>query len=297
MKSGYYVISLICDYNEVRLWYDGYHFADNISIYSPRSVVSAMLRRRFGNYWNQTESFEALKIYIEMNYDGLKDKIIHIMAGEDQIINIGKFVNDMITFNDADDVLTLLVHLGYLSYNCETEKVSIPNKEISNEYINAMEGAGWNEILDTIKKSEQLLLSTWRLDEDAVAEGIQNAHMETSHLTYSDENALSYTISLAYYSARQYYTIIRELPSGSVFADVVFLPRKKYFDKPAMIVELKWNKSVQGAIAQIKNKKYIKALEDYRGNLLLVAVNYDKKKRNHQCHIEKFALEENGRKE
>ena len=117
--------------------------------------------------------------------------------------------------------------------------------------------------------------------------------METSHLTYNDENALAYTVSLAYYAARQKYTLIRELPTGQGFADLVFLPKPKYADLPALLVELKWDKGADTAIRQIKEKKYPKSLEGYKGNILLVGVSYDKKTREHECVIEKKATERN----
>ena len=120
-------------------------------------------------------------------------------------------------------------------------------------------------------------------------EGIEQAHFETSHIQYNDENALSYTISLALYSARNYYTVYREFPSGKGFADMVYLPRKKFMDKPALVVELKWDKSAQGAVAQIKNKQYCKSLQEYEGNILLVGINYDKDTREHECIIEDYS--------
>ena len=119
-----------------------------------------------------------------------------------------------------------------------------------------------------------------------MAKGIEQAHFETSHIHYNSEAALSYTVSLAYYSARQYYTIVRELPTGKGFADLVFLPRQKYADKPAMGVELKWNQSAETAIQQIKEKKYVRALEGYCGEILLVGISYDKETRNHGGEIE-----------
>ena len=119
-----------------------------------------------------------------------------------------------------------------------------------------------------------------------VAEGIRQAHFETSHLQYNDENALSYTISLALYAARNFYTVHRELAGGQGFADLVFLPRKKFQEKPALVVELKWNESANGAIEQIKKKEYCKSLEEYKGNILLVGVNYNKKTKKHECIIE-----------
>ena len=274
------------DFDETRRWYDGYRFEKLEHVYSPRSVVSAMLSKCFDNYWNQTETFEALRDYIAMNYSGLKDMIIELLAGEHKKVDTGSFSNDMTTFSTADDVLTLLVHLGYLGYDFSAKEVFVPNSEVASEFMRAVKAVGWQEVMNAVKKSENLLRATWNKDAEAVEKGIQEAHFETSILKYNDENALSCVIALAYYSAREYYTEIRELPTGKGFADIVYLPRKKHQDKPAIVVELKWDKSAEGAIAQIKEKKYGKALEEYRGNMLLVGINYDKQSKEHQCVIE-----------
>ncbi|MDR0875204.1 MAG: PD-(D/E)XK nuclease domain-containing protein, partial [Clostridiales Family XIII bacterium] len=170
-------------------------------------------------------------------------------------------------------------------YDLNSEEVFIPNKEISKEYVTAMK-RGYGEVVSAVKASDELLSATWQEDAEVVAAGIEAAHRETSHLTYNSETALSYTISLAYYAAREYYTITREQPAGKGFADLVFVPRPNHPDKPAMIVELKWDKSAQTAIGQIKEKQYPKALEGYRGDLLLVGVNYSKKTKKHECLIE-----------
>ena len=124
------------------------------------------------------------------------------------------------------------------------------------------------------------------MDADAVAAGIEKAHEEISILQYNDENSLSCTINLAFYFAREYYTIIRELPTGKGFADVCLVPRKNHFDKPAVVIELKWDKSATGALAQIREKNYGNALKDYQGNLLLVGINYNKNTKKHECIIE-----------
>lgn len=278
------------DYEETRSWYNGYHFPQAPEIYSPKSVVDAMLSGQYDNYWNRTETYEALRRYIELNFDGLKETVIQMLAGSRKKINTGKFSNDMTTFESADDVLTLLIHLGYLAYDSKKEEVYIPNKEISREFYNAVEGAGWQEVARAIRNSWDLLENVWRLESDKVAAGIEQAHYETSVLQYNDENALSYTISLALYAAREYYTVIRELPTGKGYADIVYIPRKKYADKPALVVELKWNMSAEGAIAQIKKRQYVKALEEYTGNLLLVGINYSKEKKEHSCVIERVEM-------
>ena len=282
-------------FQDARAWYDGYKLMDEVhgvcrEIYSPRSVVEAMRHHAFDDYWNQTESFEALRIYIDMNFDGLRYAIIAMMSGESKKIDIRSFTNDMVTFNTADDVMTLLVHLGYLGYDSRNESVFIPNHEIMREYVTATATSRWSEIINSVKKSNELLTATWAMDAAKVAEGVESAHFETSHIQYNDENALSYTLSLAYYAARQYYTMIREMPAGNGFADIIYVPRQKYADKPAMIAELKWNKNADTAIRQIKEKKYTKALDGYAGNVLLIGIDYDKKTRKHECKIEKLRI-------
>ncbi len=278
------------NYDEVKRLYDGYCFDGTTHIYSPRSVVSAMLTHSYDNFWNKTESFEALRDYIVLNFKGLRDIVTELLAGMRKKINTATFTNDMTSFSSADDVLTLLIHLGYLGYDFKTKEVFIPNSEISSEFCNAIESAGWNNITDAIKKSDALLTATIQGDQDAVAAGLEDAHMETAILTYNDENALSCTIALAYYSAREYYLSFREMPTGKGFADIVYIPRSSHPDKPAIVIELKWNHSAEGAIRQIKDKCYVDSLKDYHGNLLLVGVNYDLKTKKHQCIIEQYHL-------
>lgn len=190
-----------------------------------------------------------------------------------------------------DDVLTLLIHLGYLAYDSAKEEAFIPNREIIREFENAMSVGGWPEIMRMLRASEKLLEDTLRCDAASVAKGLGRAHMEAaSILSYNDENSLSCAIGLAYYSARKDYKLIRELPAGRSFADVVFLPLFSA-GKPALIVELKYDKSADTAIRQIKDRQYIQALEGYSGEILLVGINYDRDDRNkpHRCIIEKLA--------
>lgn len=291
-------VSVLCEkyemsFDEAKMWYDGYDLIvhrqsedEYYSMYSPKSVVEAMLRHKFGTYWNQTETYEALKIYIQMDMDGLRDSVVRMLAGEPIDVNIGTFSNDMTTFATKDDVLTLLVHLGYLTYNSVDGTVMIPNKEVSQEYVNAISTMNWYGVAESLESSRKLLEALWAMDADAVAAGIAKAHEEISILQYNDENSLSCTINLALYFAREYYTIIRELPTGKGFADICFVPRKQHLDKPAVVIELKWDKSACGALKQIKEKCYGDALKDYQGNLLLVGINYNKTTKEHECVIE-----------
>jgi len=275
----------------MKYWYDGYVFEDGMHIYSPKSVVDAVLKKRISNYWTKTETYESLKYYIEQNFDGLKNMIVTMLSGEKCKVNTRKFQNDMTSFKSKDDVITLLIHLGYLAYDRNSKEVFIPNNEVAEEFENAIEDGDWEVVSNALKASDELLEKTLQKNEKAVAQGIDNIHTEnTSILSYNNEQSLSCVIAIAYYSAKKYYTLIRELPAGNGFADIVFLP-KPHCDKPVLIVELKWNWSANGAMEQIKNKKYIKALENHVGKVLLVGINYDKKTRKHECMIEEIDLE------
>lgn len=277
------------DFEQARDWYDGYLLGDGIHIYNPKSVVDSIYRKKIANYWTRTETYESLKYYINMNFDGLKDAVVQILAGGKYKVNPDRFQNDMVSLNNRDHILTLLVHLGYLAYSEKERSVYVPNEEVRSEFQNAME-TGWEPVIAAIEASDRLLRATWQMDCEAVAKGIDEVHMaNTSILQYHDENSLSCVISLAYYHAMNEYTLIRELPTGKGYADIVFLPRR-HSDKPAMIVELKYQKSAEGAIHQIKEKRYLKGLEEYKGNLLLVGINYDKKTKMHTCRIERVSF-------
>ena len=277
------------DFEETRRWYDGYCFSGVPAVYSPNSVVEAMNNREFGNYWTETETYEDLKTYIEMDFDGLKGNIITMLGGGKCRVNTRRFQNDLTEINSRDDVLTLLVHLGYLAYTPEESEVFIPNQEVADEFENAVEDGGWAEIAATLRNSEELLRATLEGNAEIVAERLEEAHMSNaSVLAYNNELSLSCVITIAYYSARRYYQMIRELPSGKGFADIAFIPLR-HSDYPAMLVELKWDQDAEGAITQIKERKYTGALAEYAdaGKLLLVGISYDKKNKVHHCVIER----------
>lgn len=277
------------DFVEASSWYDGYLFTNFQHIYNPKSVVEAMLYKNFSNYWTSTEVYDALKIYMDMDFDGLRSDIVHMLGGEHVRVNTHSFRNDMRTFESKDDVLTLLIHLGYLAYDAKAKEAFIPNKEIIEEFENAMSVGGWSEVMSVLKASDRLLEDTLSGDADSVAEGLDRAHTEVaSVLTYNNENSLSCAISLAYYSARKDYRLIREFPTGRGFADIVFLPLP-HTNKPALVVELKYGKSVSAAMQQMKDRNYTQAFEDYAGEILLVAVNYDRDDPNkpHGCLAER----------
>ena len=283
------------DFQEAKKWYDGYYFKNAGHLYSPNSIVQAMLGQTYENFWSQTVAYNSLLTYITMNFDGLKDDIIMMLGGERVPVKVRTFQNDMVNFRNKHDVLTVLIHLGYLAYDMEKEETWIPNQEIRLCFEDNLEETGWSEVIESIENSEELLRATLEKDEEEVAYQIDLCHSKnTSILKYNNENALSCVLTLAYYTARKDYMIIREFPSGYGFAELVFLP-KKQSEKPAMIIELKWKKDAKTALTQIKEQKYLQALEGYHGKVLLVGINYEKVRRGeqpkkHTCVIEEVEI-------
>ena len=275
------------DFDELEKWYDGYQIGDEHSIFNPNSVMQAIDAGRCRSFWASTGSYDAVAHYIQMNYEGLKDDVLRMLAGERCKVNPTKFQNDMSVIHSKDDVLTVLIHLGYLSYDWRRNECYIPNKEVAGEMVNAVEANQWTHVVKALEASERLLEATLRGDEDAVARGVDAAHDEnTSILSYNDENSLACVLSIAYYYASNDYIIHRELATGKGFADLVLIPRKNV-ESPAIVIELKFDKAVDTAIEQIKRRQYPAKVAQYTDNLLLVGVTYNRDTKQHQCRIER----------
>ena len=272
---------------ELEKWYDGYQIGNVSSIFNPNSVMTALMEQWCESYWGRTGATEVITGYIRMNYEGLKDDIIFMLAGGRCKVNPTRFQNDMSIIESKDDVLTVLIHLGYLSYDRNKMECYIPNKEVAGEMENAVEDNNWKPVVDALKASEQLLQDTLDGDEEAVAQGVDAAHDEnTSILSYNNENSLACVLSIAYYYAKNDYVMYRELPTGKGFADIVLIPRKNVVS-PAIVLELKYNKDADSAIDQIHRKQYPEKVAPHSDNLLLVGINYDKTTKQHQCKIER----------
>ena len=301
------------DFGDISNWYDGYLVSDRIppekreeyregkynghkfSIYSPLSVVESMTTGVIKDYWNKTETYEALAEYIRKDYDGLKEAVALLMDGGRLAIDTSTYENDMTTFTGRDDVLSLLIHLGYLGFDDERSEVFIPNREILDEFKTSTKGKEWASTFKSFETSQELLEATWNGDEEKVAELVEDAHNQAGNKTYNDEAALSYGIQLAYYAARKYYTTILELDTGKGYADVVYLPAPQYAEKPALLIELKYGHSADIAMNQIRRQKYLDRFEHYKGNILVIDINYNREVppdhpefKHHSCRIEKW---------
>ena len=275
------------DFEEIKNWYDGYLMPDDVHLYNPRSVVTALKSKKLQGYWSATASFESLKNPINLNLEGLHKTVFELMGGKRAKVDVETFDNDMVTFNCKDDALTLLIHLGYLGYDEATGEVFIPNREIKNEFKKSVTLSNWKEVVRALNNSNDLLKATLSCDEEKVAQYIEQAHQDVaSMLQYNSEETLKCVVYIAYYTAISDYSFIKEFPTGKGFADLVLLPYK-FSDKPLIIVELKHNKNADSALEQIKTKQYPDSFKDYFGEMILVGINYDDDKK-HTCKIEKL---------
>ena len=276
------------DFDDLEKWYDGYQIGDEHSVFNPNSVIQALDTGRCRSFWASTGAYDPVAQYIQMNYEGLKDDIIKMLAGGRCKVNPTKFQNDMSVVRSKDDVFTVLIHLGYLSFDWRSSECYIPNREVAGEMINAVEDNHWGTVVKAIRDSDELLKATLAGNEAFVARGIDTAHDEhTSILSYNDENSLACVLSIAYYYANNDYIIHRELATGKGFADMVLIPRREV-DSPAIVIELKYNKDADSAINQIKRKEYPAKIAQYANRLLLVGINYDRDTKRHECHIEQL---------
>ena len=296
--------------DNLKMWYDGYNIGSEKSIYNPYSVMKALQRGVCKSYWSTTGAYDSVNTYIQMNFDGLKDDIIRMLAGEHVYVDTTEFRNDMRVVRSRNDVLTVLIHLGYLAYDGDAQECYIPNKEVADEMNNAIiRATTWEPLAKTIQNSKSLLEATLSGNEQAVAKAIDLAHDEnTSILAYNDENSLACVLSVAYIWARNEYIIHREYATGKGYADLVMIPRRNV-SKPALVIELtnereesgacssyperegsrrsqwKFNQSTDTAIDQIKRKEYPSKISEYTGDILLVGINYDKETKQHTCKI------------
>ncbi len=276
------------DVDLIQQWYDGYQLGDIKEIYNPFAVMRAVRSGKIANYWTATASYESLKRYISMNFEGMRDAVIELLAGNEVRVDVDDFSNDIHEATNRNGILTLLIHLGYLSYNATNRTVKIPNYEVRREFERTIQDGNWQYLARALDHSEQLLSDTIAGRAEAVATAIEYVHQDNaSILQYNDENSLSCVISIAYIAAWKDYILRRELPEGKGFADIVLIPRRNV-KSPAIVIELKYDRSAHAAIQQIKQRRYAEALKEYVGEVMLVGINYDKQSKQYECVIEKI---------
>ncbi len=281
-----------CDFSLMKQWYDGYSLDEIGSVYNPNSVMKAVRNNRFRSYWTETSAAESLLGYIARDERDLGQTVAQLIGGVEVPVDINGFANDLITFRNRDDVLTLLIHLGYLAYDERTGKAHIPNEEIRLEFSRTIRADRRPDTIKRVQDSDRLIMDTIHMNAEAVAAQIEKVHIEaTNPLNANNEHSLRAVIQLAYFSYKDYYLKMEELPTGYGYADIVYLPRPGEL-LPALVIELKWNHSADTAIEQIRQRRYPEVLQGYSGDILLVGINYDKSapagQRKYTCKIEKW---------
>ncbi|MBR1866246.1 MAG: AAA family ATPase [Lachnospiraceae bacterium] len=288
-------VSALCNeshipFSTMKHWYDGYSFRGTGSIYNPNSVMQAVENDDFDSYWTETSAAESLLGYISRDFDGLSQTVTALIGGVEVPVHTNGFANDLTTFRNRDDILTLLIHLGYLAYDEQSGRARIPNEEIRLEFAKTIREVKRDDTIRRLSESDQLIQDVIHMNAEAVASRIEKIHAEESNLHYNNEQALRSVVKRAFFSAYDDFVLFEELPAGDRFADVVYLP-KRDSTMPVLVIELKWNRSAEGAIKQIKERHYPKAFDHYGGDILLIGIHYDKDapagRRKHTCIIEK----------
>ena len=304
---------------QLKEWYEGYRFAVNdaddnankadgnsndnrgkyrlIDVYNPNSVCKAVSRNRCSNYWSSTSSNEEVIRLINMNFDGIKDDILSMIAGGFVSFNFSSFQNDMVSLTKKDQIFSLLVCLGYLG--CSGQPVSgteryayVPNREIRETLIDIVREQPWYNAMPVIARSERLFQAIRSRDAANTAEIVGSIHNSSyvSVIGYNREEALVFClISGLMWCAESSYDSFRELPAGKGFADLVFVPKIRT-DLPIMIVEFKRDSSAETALKQIKEQDYAGRYRkdgDER-EVLLIGLSYNSGTREHECLIERM---------
>ncbi len=284
-------VEVLCDRHgldlaDVRQWYDGYSLPGAAHVYAPYSVMRACTFNETGSYWVSTEACRSLRPYIEMNFDGLQSDLVRAVGGASLRVDPDGFQNDMTTIDVKDDVLALLIHLGYLAFDGVARTARIPNDEVRLELKRALAKSSHPKLVALMRESADLLEAVTRMDEATVAEGFQHVHeRDCSPLFYNNEQSLRAVVKSSLVAAIDDYARIEELPGGKGFVDVAYLPARGS-DRPALLVELKWNRPTTAALEQIRNNRYPESLRGLNVPILLVSITYDAKTRVHECQIE-----------
>ena len=274
-------------FETLKKWYDGYYKSNGSSLFNPRSVSSALTDGICLNYWTETGPMDEIAEYIEHNVDAVREEIVKMVAGIPVEVELEGYAASQLQLDSRDEILSAMVVFGFLSYH--DGFLRIPNHELMEKFQRVLKRKSMGGVADIVNNSKNVLDATIAMDGEKVAQYIEEAHdREIPFLQYNDENSLSCVITLCYLYARNYYDVTREDKSGKGFVDYLFTPKKKGY--PAIILELKYNKTAQEAINQIKRKKYVDRVSNF-DEILFVGINYSTdadEHKHHNCIIEKY---------
>lgn len=272
-------------YSEIEYWYDGYYTFNGDRLFNPRSVNLALSDGVCRNYWTETGPMKEIEDCIRNNVDAVREDMVQLVAGNSVEIKLDGYSASDQSLETRNEILSAMVVFGFLSYY--DQMLKIPNHELMEKFQRVLSSKGMGKVKTIVDRSEEMLRATLDCDSEKVASILETIHdAEIPFIKYNDENSLSCVVTLAYLAARDYYTVTREEKSGKGYCDYLFIPNRK--SRAAIILELKYGKSAEEALEQIKRKNYVQRLEDYP-EILMVGVNYSKERdKHHECIIEKF---------
>lgn len=269
-------------FEDLKWWYDGYYLHDGRSLFNPRSVNQALSDGVCKSYWTETGPMNEVADCIEHNVDAVREDIVKMVAGIPVPAKLNGYSAVQPQLNTRDEILSAMVVYGFLSYY--DGELRIPNRELMEKYEIVLSRESMGEVKQIVDRSKEMLKATLSGDEKRVAQMLAEVNdREIPFLQYNDENSLSCVITLCYLAARDEYLVEREAKSGKGFCDYLFLPKRS--GRPAMILELKVDRSCEEAIDQIKEKGYMEKVPAGH-EVLLVGINYSKKTKEHTCKIE-----------
>jgi hypothetical protein len=275
-------------------WYDGYHTKVGERLYNPRSVVMSLSNNNIGNYWTSSGPYDEIFYYIQNNVAAVRDDLALMAAGDAVPAEIWEYAATSQVLKTKEQIFSAMVVYGFLSY--ENGMVSIPNKELMNQFANMLKReTSFGYVNRLAKESERMLRATLMGDTEAMEEILEKTHdAESPILSYNHETELSAVVNLAYLSARDYYRIEREEKAGKGFVDFIFYPEMPPAET-GIILELKVNHTPEEAIAQIYQKNYALRFREWTTQrnrplkkVLLVGIGYDKNTKKHRCMIEEM---------
>ncbi len=276
-------------FEEMKSCYDGYHFSDRHFVYCPYSVTTAIHHRHCWSYWSQTTSDYILRGTFSSGMPELYEPVGMLITGRSVRADPENFNIEMSSPETLNDVLVSLVHLGYLSYNRDTRSVSIPTREIYEDFYDVLSLVPGHPASEIINNSHLLLVETLDGRSKETAQLIASAHDYYSGSMYNDENALDSSLLLAYhYALEEGYLPFREFPSGKGYADLLLIPKDP--DEIPILVELKRRNAADTPICRIRETGHWNRIQGF-SRVLLAEVTYeDSGEKDHTCVIETWSL-------
>jgi hypothetical protein len=274
------------DFDEMKSWYGGYFTQKNVNLFNPRSVIKSFVEEKLKGYCFSTYYLEALRTPINKDLRDLRKKLFKLISGAKVSAAVSDFQSDVDSIRYCDEILTLLVHMGYLAYDETTKELYIPNLEISEEFDKSIKLSDWKEMVRTLKDSDNLLKATLNCNGKIAEVYISKAYNDFSSIfKLNSEETLGAVVPLAYSSAIRYYTFMRYNRKDKGIKSFILFPNEK-INMPLIFIELKFFKATESAVVEIKQKIYPESMKNYSGGIILVSLIYDEKKCS--CVIEKI---------